>query len=100
MVPGRRGCLGDSAAVEHPRAHQGFQAGNAEALITGAGGENDGPRGKFGTVGELEDEVLAVRAKTGHLAQYGRFGAEGPGLVEGPVAQVGAADAEGEPEVG
>src|SRR6185437_3702640 len=67
--------------------------------ITCAGGEDDGPGGQFSTVGELDDEVLAVRAKTGHLAQHGRFGAEGPGLVEGPVAQVGAADAEGESEV-
>ena len=52
------GALGDSAAVEHARTDQRLEAGDAEPLIAGSRGEDDGTRGELFPVGEPEPHLI------------------------------------------
>ena len=58
VLAGHGGALGDSAAVEHARTDQRLEAGNAEPLITGSRGEDDGTRGELFPVGEPEPHLI------------------------------------------
>ena len=91
--------LGDAAAVEHARADERLQPGDPEALVAGPGGQDDRAGGDLRAVGQHHDLVVAAGPQLGYRAQHRGFRAERPGLVEGPVAQLGTADAEGKAEV-
>ena len=85
--------LGHGGAVEHPCPQQCLQAGNGQAAVADAGGDDDGPARHLAAIGQGQDPVGAGGPQPGRGLGVDQLGAEHHRLLGRPGGQLGAADA-------
>ena len=92
--------LGHGGAVEHAAADQALERGDPEPAVVDAGGDDDA-RGRGPRCRRTSTPCAGRRRRRApapaRMKEYSR--AEGPGLLERPEGEVGAADAAGEARV-
>src|SRR6266540_792394 len=93
------GCLGERRAVEDATPGQPVEAGNGEALVGDASGEDDAVRRDGRAVGEVHRPARTGRLQPDDVAGGEQFGAEPDGLAASPVGQLVAGHAVGKAEV-